>query len=373
VTAIVAAYNEADIVAQTVGDLIAQGVQVYFIDHGSTDGTVERVRPFLGHGVVAIEQSADTGATGLNGTFDWAGILRRKEQIAAEIDSDWFIHHDADEFRESPWPHLTLAEAIGLVDRLGYNAIDFELLNFWPTEDTFTPDHDVREAFRFYERGEIFNRFQVRCWKKTAAQVDLATLGGHDVQFEGRLVFPLRFLLRHYPIRSQAHGERKVFAERGARFSVAEQQRGWHVQYRELTPDSSFIRDPATLTRYDADAVRLELMLRHRAVEALEAEVQRMRVVLDAETVARASALKELKNQLDEQRTRFEKTLASVTADFERTIASLRQEVAARDQLLRGTRNDLLTIERSRSFRWMAPARALARRLRKLRQLIAHA
>ena len=42
VTAIISAYNEADIIAQTVADLVRQGIAAYVIDDHSTDGTVAR-------------------------------------------------------------------------------------------------------------------------------------------------------------------------------------------------------------------------------------------------------------------------------------------------------------------------------------------
>ena len=42
ITAIVAAFNEADIIRQTVGDLVEQGIAVHLIDDGSTDGTARR-------------------------------------------------------------------------------------------------------------------------------------------------------------------------------------------------------------------------------------------------------------------------------------------------------------------------------------------
>ena len=132
VVAIIAAYNEADVIGHVVADLIDQGVHVHFLDDGSTDATVAAVEPFLGRGVIAIERlSEPTHAA--DRPFNWEAILRRKGELARELDADWFVHHDADEFRESPLPHVTLAEAIGHVDALGYNAIDFHLLNFWPT------------------------------------------------------------------------------------------------------------------------------------------------------------------------------------------------------------------------------------------------
>jgi len=286
VVAIIAAYNEADVIHHVVRDLIEQGVRVYFLDDGSTDGTVAAVEPFVGRGVLAIETLDAPPGNGAVRPFAWERILQRKAQLAAELDADWFIHHDADEFRESPWPYLSLADAIRRVDALGFNAIDFAGLDFWPTGETFRPGDDVRKAFPFYTERAPYDRVQVRAWKKTGAVVDLASSGGHDVQFSNRNVFPVRFVLRHYPIRGQAHGERKVFTERRNRFVEAERARGWHVQYDAAAPGDSFLRNPSTLTRYDPDAIRIRLAIRHRGVEALEAQLEESRVRIDAQREA---------------------------------------------------------------------------------------
>ena len=220
VVAIVTAHNEGDIIEQVVGDLIEQGVHVYLVDDGSTDGTAAAVERFAGRGLLRIEHLASGVTNGSRVAFDWERILARKTEIARELDAGWFIHHDADEFRESPWRGLSLRDAIRHVDALGFNAIDFASLDFWPTHDRFRACDGVREAFTHYAERAPYDRVQVRCWKKTGAAVDLATSGGHDAQFPGRRVFPVRFISRHYPIRGQAHGERKVFQERHARFRV---------------------------------------------------------------------------------------------------------------------------------------------------------
>ena len=70
VVAIVAAYNEADIIEQVVADLIEQNVQVYFLDDGSTDGTAAAVERFVGHGLLAIERLTD--GTRAADRFNWA-------------------------------------------------------------------------------------------------------------------------------------------------------------------------------------------------------------------------------------------------------------------------------------------------------------
>jgi hypothetical protein len=324
VIALLAAFNEEDIVGQVVENLIREGIQVYFIDNGSSDATVAAVEPFLGRGLIRIETltSGENCEPG-DGRHPWRAILQRKEALARELEADWFIHHDADEFRESPWPGLNLRDAIQKVDRFGYNAIDFEVLNFWPTHDIYRRGDDVRESFRFYAPGEHFNRTQVKCWKNLGVAVDLATVGGHDVNFPDRKVFPLRFLLRHYPIRGQAHGERKVHAERLGRFPESEKSAGWHVQYDDLVSQPTFIRDPGTLVAYDPEAARLQLILRHRTVDALERQ-------LTDETLR----WHQERAELEERR----RALASTAAQY---------------------RRDLEEIRSSTIWRWTAPLRDL--------------
>lgn len=265
VIALVAAYNEEDIIGAVLEHLIEQSISVVLIDNGSTDATVEEARRFLGRGVLNIERH---GAE--NPRFSWEALLERKQALSEELDSNWFMHHDADELRESPWPHLDLHQAIQRVDAMGYNAIDFAPLDFWPTDNSFCKGDDPRAAFPYYEEGRDFDRLRVNCWKKTTSQIDLVSGGGHEVTFAGRKVFPLRFILRHYPIRSQAHGEKKVFEERVPRWDPAERERGWHVQYDGLSEGHVFLRDLDSLSRYDPEALRVNLALRHRGVEELE-------------------------------------------------------------------------------------------------------
>lgn len=329
VIAIIAAYNEEDIIGQVVAHLVDQGVGVYLLDHGSTDGTVAAVEPYRGRGLLGIEGFPAAGAEPVEGArrFSLEAIVRRKEALAAELDADWIINHDADEFRESPWAHLGLAAAIRRVDALGYSAIDFEVFNFWPTHDRFRPGDDVRAAFGHYAPGPAWDKVQVRCWKKTGAPVDLASSAGHEAVFPGRRVFPLRFILCHYPIRGQAHGERKVFRERRPAFSEAERGRGWHVQYDLVREGESFLRDPATLTPFDLEAARLQVVLRHRGVEELEARLEETRARLEERARVRAEEAGSLRAELGKATRRIDELLAS------------------------------------RSWRWTAPLRAAQRRL----------
>lgn len=269
VVAIISAHNEGDVIFHVIGDLVRQGIDVYLLDNASTDDTAAEASRWLGKGLLAIERfPQDSGYPEENRSrFILHQIMRRKEELAATLSADWFINHDADEFREAPWPGLSLKEGLWVVDRLGYTAVDFELLNFRPVDDAFVPGTDVREALRYYEGCESFDAVQVRAWKNPGVPVSLAPTGGHRAEFEGRRVFPVKFLLRHYPVRSQAHGEKKVFGERKDRFSEEERRIGWHIQYDGISPDRPrFLHDPSRLVAYDGPSVKLGLLSRE-AVE----------------------------------------------------------------------------------------------------------
>lgn len=258
VVALISAYNEADIIEPVLDHLAQNGVWSYLIDDGSTDDTVACARRWLGRGLLGIERFA---AAGEDGRTSWRALLARKRELARELGADWYVHHDADEMREAPWPGMSLRDAIRWVDGVGCNAIDFRVLTFAPVDDTYRAGADPRTHFERWEEPAEYDLLQRKCWKAGAPDLELAE-GGHDVRFAGRRLFPLRFLLRHYPIRSQAHGLRKVLKERKGRFADDELAYGWHRQYDHVSqPDHLFLRNPAALRPFDLERIRLETIV----------------------------------------------------------------------------------------------------------------
>ncbi len=127
VTAIIAAFNEGDIISRVIGHLVENGVDVYLIDNHSTDDTVEQASGWVGHGLLDIELFPPNRPVRSEAStfFDWTAILQRKEILARELRANWFINHDADEIRESPFPGLDLREAIRWV---GHARLQFDRL-----------------------------------------------------------------------------------------------------------------------------------------------------------------------------------------------------------------------------------------------------
>ncbi|MFC0212896.1 glycosyltransferase [Paenibacillus chartarius] len=286
VVALIASHNDGDVIYHVIGDLIQQGVEVYLLDNASTDNTVEEASRWLGRGLLHIERFPEDAGYPYQSEkeYMWYHILHRKELLANTLDADWFIHHDSDEFRESPWPNIPLAAAIEMVDMAGYSAINFRLLNFRPTDNDFQPGNDVREALAYFEFGEYFNRIQIKAWKKTEHPVSFAENGGHRAEFPDRRIYPIDFLLRHYPIRSQEHGLKKIFHERKSRFNQAERNgRGWHFQYDHVQNEGhTFIHDKHSLILFDPILTRLAILDEMNFSQSVQIEIERAVQLLEA-------------------------------------------------------------------------------------------
>jgi hypothetical protein len=245
VTAIVTTYNEAEIIDQLIDRLLADNINVHIIDNWSTDGTFERIEKRAEDASVTLERWPTEGP---NPYFDLQGLLGKVEEAADASGADWVLHHDADEIHQSPWARVSLRDALWAVDQWGFNAIDHCGLDFRPVDNRWQPGDDLASSFEWFELPPFASYFTlIKGWKPQADAADLASSGGHEVVFAGRRVFPYKFLIRHYPIRSQEHGERKILLERKRRFDPAERAKGWHTHYDQFVDGSSFLWDPVGL------------------------------------------------------------------------------------------------------------------------------
>lgn len=229
VIALLSTYNERRFITGCIEHLLAQGVEVLLLDDGSTDGTAELAEPFLGHGLVDIRRLA-------RGThYDWAKLLHLKEQLAHEMDADWFIHVDADERRFGREPGQTLTESIALADADGFNALDFMEYTFLPTREQ--PDHEhlaFETTMRWYHPFLPFTPHRLTAWKKQPGPVELAWSGGHIVRFPALRSHPVMLPMRHYLFLSYEHALEK-YVRRA--YSPTEVNHGWHGWRARVRPE----------------------------------------------------------------------------------------------------------------------------------------
>ncbi|MCW2366816.1 SAM-dependent methyltransferase [Sphingobium sp. B7D2B] len=250
--AVIAAYNEADILDQVVRDWIEQGCDVHVIDNWSDDGSwnlLEGIRAEFADRVT-IERFPEEPAA----NYEWRNLLRRKEMIASAHPGRWIIHSDADELRRPPFPWLTMAQGLALAQHAGANRIPFTLLNFRPTASGPDLLAGLTADGLFFDYGiQPEHSVQTKAWLQGEQKVDLVSVGGHIAHFDGAIDFHYKFLLRHYPIRSADHGRRKVMKERKGRWSPDERAMGWHVQYDGFHAGSAYLWDEATLFQQTED------------------------------------------------------------------------------------------------------------------------
>lgn len=221
VIAILAAYNEERFIRGCLEHLIGQGVEVYLIDNSSTDRTVQISKEYLGRGLAGVENFPQD-----EGIYRWQALLGRKEELASELEADWFMHVDADEIHLPPRADQTLAEAFAGVERAGYNAVDFQEFAFVPTRESPEHDHpDYEKTMRWYYPFVPFSGPRLmRAWKKQDGPVGLGG-GGHKLDFPGLALYPRKFPMKHYLFLSERQILRK-YANR--KFEKAELRRGWH-------------------------------------------------------------------------------------------------------------------------------------------------
>jgi hypothetical protein len=242
IIALLATYNEARFIRNCIEQLIKHGVEVHIIDNESTDATLDIAREYLRHGVVGIETLKRRGV------YSWRPILQRKEQLAATLEADWFMHVDADEIRLPPRAGQSLAEALCEVEQQGYNAVNFQEFTFVPTAEAPNHDHpDYLRTMRWYYPFLPSFPHRLNAWKKSVSNAELAWSGGHQVRFPGLKMFPQAFVMKHYLFLSPAHAIAKYVRKT---YDPAEVAVGWHGGRAKLVPEDIVLPSASQLRHY---------------------------------------------------------------------------------------------------------------------------
>ena len=260
IVAILASYNEQRYIQVCLDHYLQQGIEVYLLDNDSTDNTLEIARNYLDKNLIGIERIPR------HGMYQWQKILKRKEQLADEIQADWLMHADPDEIRVAPNTTQTLAQAIMEVDQQGYNAINFMEYTFLPVREF--PDHDnpdFQKTMRWYYPFAPRHPHRLNAWKKQSRHwpglkslarellrnrrwgvpsVNLHDSGGHLVKFPGIKPYPVDFKLKHYIVLSLEHAIQKYVKKTFDPKEIAGSH-GWRATAKEheyLLPSENKMR-----------------------------------------------------------------------------------------------------------------------------------
>lgn len=250
VVAFMAAYNEEDIIVQSIKKWTDQGIRVHVLENWSTDATYDLAKDLESRLPVTVERFPKEGPSEY---FDWGAMLGRMEVLSREIKADWFVRRGADEVLASPWPGISYKDALFLVDRSGFNCVDHTIVEFHPVDDGFETGMDHESYFRHYDFKNLSHPNQRKAWKNCGQSISTTVSAGHDVLFDGRRIYPFKFLLKHYSFRSQRHGEKKVFRERKARWNPKERARGWHIHYDSMQEGHRFVQSASEKEVFDEE------------------------------------------------------------------------------------------------------------------------
>lgn len=355
VVAFMHAYNEEDVIGAAIDHLITSGVEVYVLDNHSTDRTAQIAAERIGKGVIAVETFPPGGDAGIH---PLTRILGRFEALHHQLGANWYFINDADEIRRPPWMNQSMRDALWRVDQLGYTTIDFTVLNFPPVDNDFVSGTDFEQHFRHFEFGRNPGFFrQIKGWKNFGQPVDVATESGHEIRFEGAKVFPFKFLLQHYPLRSQAHAERKIFQERRSRRDPIFHARGRSIQYDRYQPGDSFLRDPADLLVFDLETFPTDYLIERLTgvgIERLPPAPPRPAPDFPADVLAAHDAA-------EAQFRAFERLHAADLRDLRSTLTA---QVTSRQNEIDRLNAELSAIHRTRGWRVLQSWYALKRKLR---------
>ena len=253
-------FNDGDVALEIVKKLLEDGMDVIVHDNWSDDGTFEQLAALaLTRDDLTVVRFPESGQSKY---FELTALLRLKEEIAATYPGRWIIHHDSDEIRCSPWPDLSLRQGLYLVDLMGFTAVDFTVCGFRPVDDGFAPGQGLeRHIHHFHFSTDPADFIQTKAWRQSSKAVGLVHTGGHDAYFPERRIFPYKFLLKHYPLRSPSQARRKIFIERKPRFAPEEREAGWHRHYDAFDKNDSFIWNAAELIDNEAPTTRFRFMV----------------------------------------------------------------------------------------------------------------
>lgn len=246
---IMTTYNDHDIIEAIIRKNDDLGYEQIIIDNWSNDGTwsiIENLKKEL-TSVIEIHQFPFDGPTE---NYQWKAMLDLKAKIALNFKGRWILHQDSDEVTITPFLNANISKVLQAVSHLGYNVVPLRMIDFTPVDDSFSIGNPI-DHFEYYRLSSIISYgLQNKIWLQGDEEVDLSSMGGHDVNFTTKKVFPIRLPRFHYSIRSIAHAKSKYSTKRLERSASERETLGWHTHV-EVKLTEKVIYDKDELIKFD--------------------------------------------------------------------------------------------------------------------------
>jgi len=219
-------YNEKDLVEEVIRHLISQELDLVVLDNGSSDGSYEKCKKFEESGLITLNQIKTTN-------FDFSLILRILYDMALTKNPDWLIRSDQDEILESWQSNLTLKAAIEEENAKGNNLIQFDVFEFFRTNNDNLTEKSVKDKFRYYSWQ---HNFAYRAWKHfPGVRVEGA---GHLPTFPKNCRYKVaekNFVLRHYRFRNKEQAIRNNAQRLQRTKNSPEKKIGWNIHFDKIS------------------------------------------------------------------------------------------------------------------------------------------
>jgi len=228
------AFNDGDLLEESITHLLGEHHDLIVWDHGSTDQTAEILERFRSDCLEIRRVPRD---------FDFYELYPEMSRhlISRHIrDYDWISWPDQDEFLEGPNRERSYHDYLLEAHDAGVDWIEFDNFNYWFTDEDDPEISVPTERIRRYAlRADCPPR--IRSWR--AGRTNIRVFNHNPL--EGTPA-PRRFRLRHYPMRSPEQARARVLRDRAG---LRRGSMNFHYENMERRLDSLMIS--ATALHYD--------------------------------------------------------------------------------------------------------------------------
>jgi len=237
--------NEADIIAEAVGEIFRWIDDLVVLDGASDDGTLEMLQELAGYydGAGGKRLHLTSEPDPMDGELSPVNLNERRtrlQALTAELAPDWVLSVDADEIYHVGEREPDPVTAIQTADDNGANVVRCFVPQFWLTFQDLregalheNPDESIQSRRRWYSWGHMgtfiwkWNADHYYPDKPSKRTPELLGLTWRDWQRAGPL-FPV---CKHYCIRTLEQGLRrsKERLERGGRWQFGKYALNWII------------------------------------------------------------------------------------------------------------------------------------------------